>query len=123
MAWWKIRKTFTFEAAHRLPHVSAGHKCGRLHGHSYRFTVELKATELLDGDDEGMVFEYGKLAVALAPTLEALDHRFLNDIPGLKNPTTEVLAAWIWRRIKRTTPFLHAVIVHESCTTRCEYRG
>lgn len=116
----ELRKTFRFESAHRLPHVPEGHKCRRLHGHSYRITVECAG----ECDPHmGWLIDYADIKDAFQPLWEALDHRFLNEIEGLENPTSEVLAAWIWDRLKpRLTP-LSAVTVHETCTSECTYRG
>lgn len=115
--------TFGFEAAHLLPHVPEGHKCRRLHGHSYRVTVTVSG-EVDAG--AGWVVDFAELAHVWRPLHQALDHRYLNDIEGLQNPTSELLAVWIWERFAagldhRTT--LTAVEVAETCTSRCVYRG
>lgn len=89
-------KDFTFEAAHRLPHVPEGHKCGRLHGHS--FMVRLEITGEVD-PHTGWIIDFAELKAAFKPTYERLDHHYLNDIPGLENPTSEVLAKWIGIRL------------------------
>lgn len=116
----EIYKEFTFEAAHRLPHVPHGHKCARLHGHSFRVRVSVRG-----GLDArlGWVMDFGDLKTAFRPVHEALDHRYLNEIPGLENPTSEVLARWIWDRLKPTLPGLAKVAVRETCTSGCVYRG
>lgn len=102
-----IHKSYSFEAAHRLPKVSPGHKCGRLHGHSYR--VEIHVTgELIDG----MVCDFALIDAAWAPLGAALDHRVLNEIDGLDNPTAEVLGAWIWSRLR--IPGLSRITVWET---------
>ena len=113
-------KDFQFEAAHHLPHVPAGHKCGRLHGHS--FTVRLEITGEVD-PHTGWVMDFADLKAAFNPTLDRLDHYNLNDIPGLENPTSEVLAEWIWNEMKPTLPLLSAVRVKETCTAGCVYKG
>ena len=115
-----LYKQFTFEAAHRLPNVPAGHKCARLHGHS--FGVELRVTGPLD-PQMGWVMDFADIKAAFKPLYEQLDHHYLNDIAGLENPTSEVLAVWIWERLKPALPLLSAVIVRETCTSGCEYRG
>jgi 6-pyruvoyltetrahydropterin/6-carboxytetrahydropterin synthase len=115
----EIFREFTFEAAHRLPNVPAGHKCARLHGHSYRVEVHLT------GDVDpvaGWVTDFGDIKAAFAPLHEQLDHNYLNEIPGLANPTSEVLARWIWERLAGTLP-LSAVMIRETCTSGCIYRG
>lgn len=116
----ELRKTFQIEAAHRLPRVPAGHKCARLHGHS--FVVEVAVSGPVD-PEMGWVLDYADLKEAFQPLFEALDHRYLNDIPGLENPTSENLAAWIWERLKPALPLLSEVSVAETCTSRCVYRG
>ena len=116
----EIWKEFAFEAAHRLPHVPAGHKCARLHGHSFRVEVHV------DGplrEPEGWVTDFGELKAAWAPLDDALDHRYLNEIPGLENPTSEVLARWIWERLAPRLPGLSGITVRETCTSGCVYRG
>ncbi|GAG18061.1 unnamed protein product, partial [marine sediment metagenome] len=89
-------KEFRFEAAHKLPQVPAGHKCGRLHGHSFKVILNL------EGDLDpllGWVVDFADVKKAWAPLHEQLDHYYLNDIHGLENPTSEVLARWIGRKL------------------------
>jgi 6-pyruvoyltetrahydropterin/6-carboxytetrahydropterin synthase len=112
-------REFTFEAAHRLPQVPAGHKCARLHGHSYR--VEVQVSGEVDATT-GWVLDFADLSEAFRPVRERLDHYYLNDIDGLENPTSEVLARWIWDRLAATLP-LSAIVVRETCTSGCIYRG
>lgn len=116
----EIFKEFTFEAAHQLPNVPDGHKCGRLHGHSYRVTIFVSGPV---GSETGWIVDFADIKMAIAPILDALDHRFLNDIEGLENPTTEVLAQWIWSRLKPRLPQLSQITIHETCTSGCVYRG
>lgn len=116
----EIYKTFTFEAAHHLPNVPKGHKCERLHGHSFR--VELRVAGPL-GAQSGWVMDFADLDAAFAPLHRLLDHHYLNEIPGLENPTSEVLACWIWERLKPTLPKLAEVILRETCTAGAVYRG
>jgi 6-pyruvoyltetrahydropterin/6-carboxytetrahydropterin synthase len=115
----EIFREFTFEAAHRLPHVPEGHKCARLHGHSYRVEVHVQGEV---GPDTGWVMDFGDLRAAFQPLHEQLDHRYLNEVPGLENPTSEVLARWIWDHLAEQLP-LSAVQVRETCTSGCIYRG
>ena len=110
-----ICKAFTFDAAHFLPNVPDGHKCKRMHGHTYR--VEIVCAGELDA--RGMIVDYAEIAESWAPLHEALDHRLLNEIPGLENPTTEILAPWILTQFVKTVV---AVRVYESSTTWCEAR-
>jgi len=116
----EIRKSFTIEAAHRLPNLPPTHKCARLHGHS--FNIEIAVGGPLD-PDKGWIMDYGDIKRAFEPLDGQLDHNYLNDIAGLENPTSEHLALWIWERLRPALHNLTAVIVHETCTTTCEYRG
>ena len=116
----EIFKEFGFEAAHRLPNVPPEHKCARLHGHSFRVSVHVDGEV---GDESGWVRDFADLASAMAPVLDVLDHSYLNEIEGLGNPTSEVLAAWIWARLAPGLPGLSQVVVWESCTAGCVYRG
>ena len=115
-----IFKDFTLEAAHRLPNVPAGHKCARLHGHSFRVRLEVSGEP---GAETGWVMDFGDIKAAFQPLYEQLDHHYLNDVPGLENPTSERLAMWIWDRLRPALPQLSAVTVHETCTSGCRYRG
>ncbi len=116
----EIFREFTFEAAHRLPYVTPGHKCGRLHGHSYRFAVHLDAPV---GEETGWVRDFAELSCAVEPLLARLDHYYLNEVEGLENPTSEVLARWIWDHLKMALPDLSKVVVRETCTSGCVYQG
>jgi 6-pyruvoyltetrahydropterin/6-carboxytetrahydropterin synthase len=91
-----IQRTVIFEAAHRLPHVCDGHKCGRVHGHSYRVTVRVRGEVQTSGGESGMVCDFARIDAVLKP----LDHTMLNDHPGLANPTSEVLAGWVIARLR-----------------------
>ncbi|MFE6592577.1 6-carboxytetrahydropterin synthase QueD [Streptomyces sp. NPDC057781] len=116
----EIFREFTFEAAHRLPNVPEGHKCARLHGHSYKVIVHVEAPV---DPESGWVMDFGDLKKAFKPLEGQLDHYYLNDIEGLENPTSEVLARWIWERLKPALPDLSALTVRETCTSGCTYRG
>jgi 6-pyruvoyltetrahydropterin/6-carboxytetrahydropterin synthase len=116
----RLTKSFGSEAAHDLPSFPEGHKCRRLHGHSFHFDV------IVEGEVDpakGYLIDYGDIRRAAEPTVTMLDHHYLNEIEGLGNPTSEVLAVWIYDRLKRVLPELSAVVVRETCTTSCEYRG
>ena len=115
-----IIKVFTVEAAHRLPHVPDGHKCARLHGHSFR--IELHLSGPVD-PQAGWVMDFADVKAAFKPIYDRLDHHYLNDIPGLDNPTSEQLAKWIWDQTKPVLPLLSAIVVHETCTSGCRYTG
>ena len=116
----ELVKTFRFEAAHTLPQAPEGHKCRRLHGHSYR--VDVHVTGPVD-PQTGWVMDFGTIKQAVEPILGELDHRFLDEIPGLENSTSEMLARFLWDRLSPSLPNLSAVTVWESDTSRCIYRG
>lgn len=115
----EIFREFTFEAAHRLPNVPDGHKCARLHGHSYR--VEIHVSGEVD-PTLGWLMDFADIKVAANPVIEQLDHYYLNEVPGLENPTSEQLAKWIWDKLAARLP-LSVVVVRETCTSGCVYRG
>lgn len=116
----ELRKTFQFEAAHRLPQVPPGHKCARLHGHS--FSVEVVVEGPVD-PVLGWVMDYADIKAAFRPLFDQLDHNYLNEIPGLENPTSEHVARWIWDRLKPSLPLLTQVVIAETCNSKCAYRG
>jgi 6-pyruvoyltetrahydropterin/6-carboxytetrahydropterin synthase len=116
----EIFKEFTFEAAHRLPNVPEGHKCSRLHGHSFRARVWVSG----DVDAKlGWVMDFADIKAAAKPVIARLDHYYLNEIEGLENPTSENVARWIWARLKPGLPGLSRVEVQETCTAGCRYAG
>ena len=117
----ELVKEFRFEAAHRLPHVPAGHKCSRVHGHSFRISVRVEGEV---DSATGWLLDFGEISARVEPLLRSeLDHRLLNEVPGLENPTSEMLCAWLWARLQPIVPRLSAVTVHETCTAACTYRG
>lgn len=116
----EIFKTFTLECAHRLPNVPAGHKCARVHGHSFR--VELHVGGPVD-EKLGWVMDFADVRSAFEPLFQQLDHHYLNDVPGLDNPTSENLARWVWRELKPRLPSLSRIVVHETCTSGASYTG
>jgi len=115
----RIAKSFTFDAAHWLPHVPEGHKCHRMHGHTY--TVVLGLEDELD-PIMGWVQDFGEVSRAFAPLLERFDHYCLNEIEGLENPTAEIMAVWIFDRLKADLPQLTDVAVRETPTAEAVYR-
>jgi len=116
----EIYKDFTFEAAHRLEHLPPEHKCHHLHGHSYRVRI------VVDGEidsETGWVMDFADIKRAMAPILDQLDHKYLNDIEGLQPSTTEMVARWIWKQLKPALPILARLEVSETPTSGCIYRG
>lgn len=113
-----IFKTFAIEAAHRLPNLPPEHKCSRLHGHSFRIEIVVRGP--ID-PERGWVMDFADIGSAFAPLFEKLDHRYLNEIDGLENPTSENLARYIHSELAPRLPLLHAVVVHETCTSGCRY--
>jgi 6-pyruvoyltetrahydropterin/6-carboxytetrahydropterin synthase len=107
----KIFKEATFEAAHRLPNVPPGHRCHNLHGHNYRVRIECEGP--LD-PRLGWVCDFAEVDAAMAPMLKLLDHRYLNEVAGLENPTSEAIAAWILERLRKTALPVSAVVVWEN---------
>ena len=116
----RISQAFSFEAAHLLPNVAEGHRCRRLHGHSYR--VELRLAGPVD-PVTGFVADFLAIEAAVRPLQERLDHNYLNDIEGLENPTAENIAIWIWDRVKPALPQLESVKVFETPDCWAEYNG
>ncbi|PVZ63434.1 6-carboxytetrahydropterin synthase QueD [Pelagibaculum spongiae] len=116
----EIYKDFTFEAAHKLPHVPDGHQCGRLHGHSFQVRI------VVEGEPDpktGWIIDFAEIKATFKPIWSQLDHYYLNDIPGLENPTSEVLCKWIWQQLKPQMPLLSRIEIKETCTSGCIYRG
>lgn len=120
---YRVSKKFRFEASHVLPHHAG--KCARLHGHSWTVEVVCEGGVVQDGGSEaGMLIDYGRIMAAVMPLLDLfLDHYHLNDSLGMENPTSESVAAWVFGKMQEVAlPDLAAVIVEETCTSRCEYR-
>lgn len=115
----QLIRTYAFEAAHLLPRVPPGHKCGFMHGHSY--TVEIIVEGELD-ESAGWVIDFAEIDRAWTPLGHRLDHKTLNDIPGLENPTSENLALWIWRSLA-DLPGLAEVTISETARSKVRYRG
>lgn len=116
----ELVKEFRFEAAHYLPNVPEGHKCRRMHGHSFRGEVAVRGEV---DPASGWLIDFADLQKLVQPIVHRLDHYLLNEIPGLENPTSEVLAAWIWRELKPALPILSRITIEETCTSRCHYFG
>lgn len=116
----RLVKSFSFEAAHWLPTFPQGHKCRRMHGHSFRVEVTVEGVVAAD---KGYLMDYGDIQAAIDPVWEQLDHRCLNEVEGLENPTSEVVAHWIWHKLKPALPNLAEIVVQETCTAKCSFRG
>lgn len=116
----KIFKEFRFEAAHRLPHVPEGHKCARLHGHSFLIKISVEGEM---GSESGWVMDFSAISEAFQPIYDRLDHYYLNEIEGLENPTSENLAKWIWSELKPRLAALCEIEIRETCTSGCVYQG
>ena len=116
----EIFKEIRFESAHRLPNVPEGHKCARLHGHSFRVEIHVSGEP---GEESGWLVDFSELDAAFKPLYAQLDHNYLNDIEGLSNPTSEVIAKWIWDRMVDKVKGLSSIVVRETCTSGCIYRG
>ncbi len=116
----ELVRDFRFEAAHRLPNVPEGHKCARLHGHSFRGELAIRGHA---DPVTGWVMDFSELRQRLEPVVTRLDHYYLNEIEGLENPTSENLAVWIWNQLQPSLPGLHRVTIEETCSSRCHYYG
>lgn len=114
----EVFKSFTFEAAHRLPNVAPDHKCARLHGHSFRVEIFVGGEV---GPETGWIVDFAEIKAAFGPLHDALDHRYLNEVDGLANPTSENIARWIWTRLYPALPGLSQVRLWETCTAGCVY--
>ena len=115
-----IYKEFTIEAAHLLPNLPDGHKCKRLHGHSFRIEIHING----EVDKKlGWVMDFSDISKSFQPLFETLDHQYLNEIDGLENPTSENIAKWIWNKLNPELPGLSKIIIKETCTSGCIYRG
>ena len=116
----EIFKEFSIEAAHWLPNVPAGHKCRRMHGHSFRIQIHVRGP--LD-PQMGWVMDFADIRRAFHEIEDQIDHRCLNDVEGLENPTSENLARWLWTKLLPALPALSKIVVQETCTSGCVYAG
>jgi 6-pyruvoyltetrahydropterin/6-carboxytetrahydropterin synthase len=115
-----IYKQFTFDSAHFLPNVPMGHKCKELHGHTWHLTIYAEGEVL---EPEGWVLDFTDLKSAVKPVIDTIDHKLLNDIPGLENPTTEVLSMWLWKQVKPKLPSLKKIELKETPSSGAIYEG
>ncbi len=116
----RLERIYRFEAAHFLPKVPVGHKCARMHGHSY--SVEVVIEGEID-PERGWVMDFAEIDEHASPLVKLLDHQVLNEVDGLTNPTSELLAVWWWTKLTERLPGLVEVVVSETPTSRCIYRG
>lgn len=116
----RLIKEFRFEAAQTLPYAPEGHKCRQMHGHSFRIEICVEG----EVDEKiGWIYDHAQISKAMNPLLEQLDHSYLNVTEGLENPTIELMAAWFWRKIEAQCPGLCEIVIHETPTARCVFRG
>lgn len=115
-----IYKQLTFDAAHFLPHVPETHKCKNIHGHTYHLTIYIEGE--LD-EKLGWIIDYSDLKEAIQPVIDKVDHHFLNEIPGLENPTCEIISVWLWNQIKPLLPQLKRIELKETPTSGAIYEG
>ena len=116
----EIYKEFSFDSAHFLPNVPEGHKCKQMHGHTYRLRV------ILSGKTDphlGWIMDFKELKDAIAPVIDQLDHKLINDIIGLENPTAENITVWIWKQIQPSLPQLSRIELYETPTTGVIFDG
>jgi 6-pyruvoyltetrahydropterin/6-carboxytetrahydropterin synthase len=116
----EIFKVYKFDAAHRLPNAGEGHPCSGLYGHSFRIEIHIRGPV---DSHKGWIIDFADIDKAFGPLLDQLDHKCLNDIEGLENPTSENIALWIWRRLRPMLPLLNKIVVQEDLDLGCIYRG
>ena len=115
-----LSKDFDFEAAQSLPQFPAGHKCRNVHGHSFKVTISAHGPV---DEASGIFYDHAAISDAMRPILAQLDHAYLNDIPGLENPTIENISRWLWEKLAPQVPGLYEIVLHETPRARCTYRG
>lgn len=116
----EVFKDFTFDAAHYLPNVPPDHKCARMHGHTYKVRI------VLEGPLHpvyGWVRDFSDIKEVWKPLEKRLDHHVLNEIPGLENPTAEMIASWIWGQVKPLLPELCRIEVYETPSSGVVFKG
>jgi 6-pyruvoyltetrahydropterin/6-carboxytetrahydropterin synthase len=116
----RLTKDFFFESAQTLPKVPAGHKCANMHGHSFKVEISVEGEV---NPDTGWIYDHAQISEAMNPLVAQLDHAYLNAIPGLENPTIELMAAWLWQKLAPRCFGLCEIVVHETPSARCVYRG
>lgn len=116
----RLTKDFNFEAAQTLPGAPEGHKCRKMHGHSFKVQISVEGEV---DPKAGWIYDHAEISAAMKPLLKMLDHSYLNEIDGLENPTIENMAAWFWEKLQPQCAGLCEIVVHETPTARCVYRG
>lgn len=114
----ELKQQFRIESARFLPNLPAGHPCARTHGHSFLITLRLIGP--LD-KQIGWVRDYHEIENLMKPVLNQLDHHLLNEVPGLENPTSEILCRWIFEKAQSVMPELAQVSVSETPNTECSF--
>lgn len=116
----ELQKQFSFDASHCLPNLEDGHKCKRLHGHTFKVIITIRG--IVD-PQKGWVMDFSEITKLVQPLIDQLDHHYLNEIEDLENPTSENIAIWVWDHLKPDLPLLHAIQIKESETSTCTYKG
>lgn len=116
----KLKQHFQIESARFLPHLASDHPCSRLHGHSFKIILSITGPVI---PPKQWVMDYHEINLIVLPILKLIDHRVLNEVEGLENPTSEVLARWIYDKVKEKIPLLTSVNISETPTTECIYSG
>ncbi|MEN8694597.1 MAG: 6-carboxytetrahydropterin synthase QueD [Akkermansiaceae bacterium] len=116
----RLIKDFRFEAAHTLPSLPEDHKCRQMHGHSFKVEIHIEGEV---DETVGWVYDHKRISQAMNPLLEMMDHSYLNDIEGLESPTIEIMAAWFWRKLENDLPGLAEIVIYETPTARCSFKG
>lgn len=114
----KLRQHFSIESARFLPNLPEGHPCAKMHGHSFKIILDLVGPI---NPNLGWVMDYNEIQAVANPILKSIDHQILNNVPGLENPTSELIAKWIYDRLKVKLPSLSQVTVAETPSTECLY--
>jgi 6-pyruvoyltetrahydropterin/6-carboxytetrahydropterin synthase len=115
-----LSKDFEFESAQALPQFPEGHKCRNIHGHSFKVTISVRGPV---DEASGIFYDHAAISDAMRPIVDQLDHAYLNDIPGLENPTIELMARWLWEKLAPQLAGLYEIVLHETPRARCIYRG
>jgi 6-pyruvoyltetrahydropterin/6-carboxytetrahydropterin synthase len=115
---YELKQHFQIESARFLPKLPKTHPCSQVHGHSFKIVLTLVG----DLNPEiGWVMDYHEITKIMTPLLTQLDHKLLNEVSGLENPTSELLAKWIYEKAGSQIPLLKRVSVMETPTTECSY--